>query len=597
MDMGLPMLLVVAIFISLGIISQWMARLLKFPAIVIMSVAGLLIGPVFQLINPEEVLGSDAYGTIISLAVAIILFEGSSNLNTREISGISKAIKRVLTLGAFIGWVLGTLAMYYIIGFPLSISLVLSGLFIVTGPTVIQPLLKQAKVKRSVDSILRWESIVLDPVGPMIALLVFYIFQFSATGFQMDLLLDYVIGFTVAIGLGYGGAMLFRFLLNTDIVPQTLMTPIQFVFIILIFSISDAFLYESGLLAITIFGFVMAQLKNQHLIFKESAHFIHDLTLICVSTVFILITSSLTREMLQVVFTWEVLLFCLVMILIVRPASILMATINTELSIKERLFVSAVAPRGIVALTVAGFFGGLFVEANTEMAEAVLPVTFGFAFISVIIYGFGFQPVSRLLGLSSKRPPGVILLGENEFSLKLAMKIKSHGIPVALSDVLENNSYTVEDYGIERLSGSILSESERMFTDFTRFEKCLLLTRSSTFNNLAFNVLSEEFGLKNVNVLAAPSDTSNQTIEEWERNHRLFDEELDSISLEEFIENNEITEIPAREAYTLKENDVILYRVTKDRKISFKVLTSEMKNNNGSILGVLKGAKPTIHSQ
>ncbi|WP_072710594.1 cation:proton antiporter [Lacicoccus alkaliphilus] len=594
MDFAMPTLLVVAIFISLGILSQWVARLMKFPAIVIMSIVGLLIGPIFGWTNPETLLGSELFGTVISLAVAIILFEGSSNLNARELRGISIAMRRILTLNALIGWALGTLAMYYIIGFPLSISLVLAGLFIVTGPTVIQPLLKQAKVKRSVDSILRWESIILDPVGPMFALLAFYIFQFAADGFQMTLVMDYIIGFSAAAALGYGGAVLFRVLLMTDILPQNLMTPMQFVFIILIFSISDAILHESGLLAITIFGFVMAQLKNQNLLFKESDHFIDDLSLISVSTVFILITSSLTMEMLQIVISWEVLLFCLVMILIVRPASVLLSTVNTELSVQERLFVSGVAPRGIVALTVAGFFGGLFSEMNTPMAEMIVPVTFALVFITVVVYGFSFKPLAKALDLSSRKPPGVILLGGNLLSIKLARKLQSHNIPVAISDVLASRKYDVEAYGIEKISGSILAESERMFQDMTRFDQCLLLTRSFTFNNLAFNVLSEEFGVKNVNVVAPPKDLPHTTIEDWERNHILCDEDLTYRVLNRYIQENDIIEVPSAERQNLDDDDVILYHISKEKKVTFKSLTSKMKNSNGSVLGVLKGARQYI---
>lgn len=590
MDFTLPTMLVVAIFISLGILSQWVAGFLKFPPIVIMSIVGLLIGPIFGWTNPEELLGSELFSTVTSLAVAIILFEGSSNLNARELSGISIAMRRILTLNALIGWALGTLAMYFIIGLPLSISLVLSGLFIVTGPTVIQPLLKQAKVKRSVDSILRWESIILDPVGPMLALLAFYVFQFAADGFQMELIIDYVIGFTAAAALGYGGALLFRLMLSTDVLPQHLMTPMQFVFIIIIFSLSDAILHESGLLAITIFGFVMAQLKNQHLIFQESDHFIDDLSMISVSTVFILITSSLTMDMLSVVIAWEVLLFCLVMILIVRPVSVLLSTINTELTFREKLFVSGVAPRGIVALTVAGFFGGLFSEMNTDMAEMIVPVTFALVFITVVVYGFGFKPLSKALDLSSRKPPGVIIVGESYFAIQLAIRLQEHNIPVAISDVLANQRYNIEDYGIEKISGSLLAESERMFQDMTRFDKCLLLTRSFTFNNLAFNVLSEEFGVKNVNIVAPPK-TAHTTIEDWERNHILFDDDLNYRVLNKYIRENEIVEIPSSERDQLAKDDFILYHISRDKKITFNVLTSKVKNSSGSVLGVLKGAR------
>ncbi|NQD99589.1 cation:proton antiporter domain-containing protein, partial [Staphylococcus xylosus] len=167
--LNLPLTLLIVIFLALGIFSQWFANRIKWPSIVVMAIVGLLVGPVFGLINPQESLGEEVFSPLVSLAVAIILFEGSSNLDFREIKGISKAVIRIITIGAIIAWILGAITLHYIIGFSLSISLVLGGLFLITGPTVIQPLLKQAKVKKRVDSILRWESIILDPIGPMLA--------------------------------------------------------------------------------------------------------------------------------------------------------------------------------------------------------------------------------------------------------------------------------------------------------------------------------------------------------------------------------------------------------------------------------------------
>ncbi|MBY8910803.1 cation:proton antiporter, partial [Salinicoccus roseus] len=153
----------------------------------------------------------------------IILFEGSSNLDYRELPGVSKAIARIITIGAVLAWVMGALAMYFILDLPLSISFVLGGLFIVTGPTVIQPLLKQAKVKNSVNSILKWESIILDPVGPLFALFAFYVFQMIDRGFGLGYFMEYILGFAVAFVLGFGASYLFRWLIKWDFVPQNLM--------------------------------------------------------------------------------------------------------------------------------------------------------------------------------------------------------------------------------------------------------------------------------------------------------------------------------------------------------------------------------------
>ncbi|MFC3419387.1 cation:proton antiporter [Salinicoccus hispanicus] len=592
MDIELPLMLLIVVFISLGILSQWLAAIIKWPPIVVMSIVGLLIGPVFQLVNPEQMMGSELFSTIVSLAVAIILFEGSSNLDYRELPGVSKAVTRIITVGAVLAWLLGTLAMYFIFGFPLSISFVMAGLFIVTGPTVIQPLLKQAKVKNSVNSILRWESIILDPVGPLFALFAFYMFQIINEGFGIGYLMDYIIGFAVAFLLGYGASYLFRWLIKKDFIPQNLMAPVQFIFILLIFSISHTVLHESGLLAVTIFGLVMARLKNHSLIYKESDHFIEEMTLILLSTVFILITSSLTREVLGEVLNWQLALFCVIMILVIRPIYILLSTINTEISLKERTFISFVAPRGIVALAVAEFFAGLFISEEVRMADFIVPVTFGFVFVTVVIYGFSFKPLSKWMKLSSTSPPGVILLGENMFSLALAKKLDGHGIPVLISDLLNSETKKAQEYGLETFEGNLLSKEERVRTDLTKYDQCLLTTRSYTFNHLAFNELSQEFGLRNVGMLTPPVDSEKvrNNIEQVIRHHILFDDRFTYYWFSRFIDDHEITELDTAEAESITEDDIILYHIDENKNVTFKTITDDLNYTPNGVIGILKDA-------
>ncbi len=592
MNIEIPLMLIVALFITLGIASQWVAAMIKWPAIVVMSIVGLLVGPIFQIVNPQEMMGSELFGTIVSLAVAIILFEGSSNLDYRELKGVSKAIARIITVGAVLAWLLGAMAMYFILNFPLSISFVLAGLFIVTGPTVIQPLLKQAKVKDSVNSILKWESIILDPVGPMLALFAFYVFQILGQDFGLEYFLEYIIGFSVAFALGFGASYLFKWMIQGDFIPQNLMAPIQFVFILLLFSLSDAVLHESGLLSVTIFGLVMARLKNHSLIYKQSNHFIDEMTLILVSTVFILITSSLTREVLNEVLSWELVLFCLIMIIIVRPAYILLSTINTEIPFKERAFISFVAPRGIVALAVAEFFSGLFNDQNVPMAEYIAPVTFGFVFVTVVFYGFSFKPLSKLLKLSSIEPPGIIIIGENRFSLKLASKLQEHEIPVMVSDLLNSDAKRAKELGLETFDGNLLSEDERIQADLTPYEQCLLMTRSYTFNHLAFNELSQEFGLKNVKMFPYPVDHEEMRnrVEQVIRHHILFDEYFTYYWFNQFIDEYKITELDPSEVESITEDDIILYYIDSAKNVTFKTITEDLTYGEEGVVGVLKGA-------
>ena len=549
MSLDLPIMLMIVLFLALGIFSQWLADRIKWPSIVVMAIVGLLVGPILGITNPKEALGSEVFSPIVSLAVAIILFEGSSNLDFRELKGISKAVIRIITVGAVIAWILGAIALHTILNFPISVSFVMGGLFLITGPTVIQPLLKQAKVKRNVDSILRWESIILDPIGPMLALTAFYIFQIIEQGISFIVILIFVLKILAVVVIGFGASYLFNWFIRQDMIPQNLMPPIQFVFILLTFSVCDAILSESGLLAVTIFGLIMARKKRHDLIFKESDHFIDNASSILVSTVFILITSSLTKDVLLNVVSWQLFIFCIVMIVLVRPISVLFSTFKTEISKKERAIVAMMAPRGIVVLTVAQFFSGLFMDDKVAMAKYITPVTFGLVFITVVIYGFIFTPLSKLFGVASNEPPGVIIVGESEFSFHLGVNLRDHGIPVMMFNLFENTSEKAHEAGFEVFKGNLLSSNDRIYSDLLRYNKCILMTQSFIFNSLAFNELVPEFGLNNVDMMPVSfnDEQARNNLSGPIRNHILFDENHSPRWFNNYITQHNIVDVPAEE--------------------------------------------------
>ena len=586
----LPVMLIIVLFLALGIFSQWLANRIKWPSIVVMSIVGLLVGPILGLANPEQTLGSEIFSPIVSLAVAIILFEGSSNLDFRELKGISKAVIRIITIGATIAWALGAIALHKILGFPISIAIVMGGLLLITGPTVIQPLLKQAKVRNSVDTVLRWESIILDPLGPILALAAFYVYQIVGQGFGFQLLLIFIFKMLIVALIGFGASFFFNWLIQRDVIPQNLMPSIQLVFILLVFSICDQILDESGLLAVTIFGLMMARYKRHDLIYKESDHFIENMSSILVSTVFILITSSLTPSVLMNVLSWKLVIFSLVMIVLVRPIAVLLSTIGTEITKKERALVAMMAPRGIVVLTVAQFFGGLFLNDNIKMASYITPVTFGLVFITVVIYGFSFTPISKMLGLASTEPPGVILVGESEFSYHLGRQLQSHGIPVMVFNLFSNTSDKAEELGFEIFKGNLLSSSDRMYADLIRYNKCLLMTKSFIFNSLAFNELVPEFGLNNVNMMPVSftDDQARNNLNGPLRNHILFDEKHSPRWFDNVITNQNIIEVPASSYHDITDKDMIIYHINDDKEATFHRSTKSMDEYDNGTYGILR---------
>ncbi|MHB7920141.1 cation:proton antiporter [Staphylococcus hominis] len=586
----LPVMLVIVLFLALGIFSQWLANRIKWPSIVVMSIVGLLVGPILGLANPEHTLGSEVFSPIVSLAVAIILFEGSSNLDFRELKGISKAVIRIITIGATIAWILGAIALHKILGFPISIAIVMGGLLLITGPTVIQPLLKQAKVRNSVDTVLRWESIILDPLGPILALAAFYVYQIIGQDFGFQLLFIFIFKMLIVALIGFGASFFFNWLIQRDVIPQNLMPSIQLVFILLVFSICDQILDESGLLAVTIFGLMMARYKRHDLIYKESDHFIENMSSILVSTVFILITSSLTPSVLMNVLSWKLVIFSLVMIVLVRPIAVLLSTIGTEITKKERALVAMMAPRGIVVLTVAQFFGGLFLNDNMKMASYITPVTFGLVFITVVIYGFSFTPISKMLGLASTEPPGVILVGESEFSYHLGRQLQSHGIPVMVFNLFSNTSDKAEELGFEIFKGNLLSSSDRMYADLIRYNKCLLMTKSFIFNSLAFNELVPEFGLNNVNMMPVSftDDQARNNLNGPLRNHILFDEKHSPRWFDNVITNQNIVEVPASSYHDITDKDMIIYHINDDKEATFHRSTKSMDEYDNGTYGILR---------
>ena len=590
--LNLPLILVIVIFLALGIFSQWFASRIKWPSIVVLSIVGLLVGPILGLVNPQQSLGSEAFSPMVSLAVAIILFEGSSNLDFRELRGISKAVMRIITVGAVISWILGAMALHFVLGFSAQVALVMGGLFLITGPTVIQPLLKQAKVRKSVDSILRWESIILDPIGPMLALFAFYIFNIFEHGIQVEIILSFILRLFIAVCIGFFASYVFMWFLKKDMIPQNLMPPVQLVFVLLIFALCDEILPESGLMAVTIFGLVMARMKRHDLIFKESDHFIENMSSILVSTVFILITSSLTLDVLKGILSWKLVLFCAVMIVLVRPLSILFATINTEISKRERTMVSIMAPRGIVVLTVAQFFAGQFMEKNAPLAEYITPVTFGLVIVTVVIYGFSFVPMSKMMRLASTEPPGVILVGEGEFSYKLGSKLREHEIPVMTFNLFSSSSTRARNLDFEVFEGNLLSSNDRIYADLTRYHQCLLMTQSFVFNSLAFNELVPEFGLNQVNMIPVSfrNEKMKSNVSGPIRNHILFDSNLSAKWYNQFIKEHDIHEIEVEHIPELSENDMILYHINEDKEVTFRNKRNQFEDSDEGVIGYLKDA-------
>ncbi|WP_341962213.1 cation:proton antiporter [Planococcus maritimus] len=483
------------LIIFLGVLSQWIAWRLRLPAIVLMSIAGLLIGPIFAVISPEESFG-DLFRPLVSLAVAIILFEGSLNLNFKEIRGFSKPVWRIVTFGALLAWAGGTLASHYVAGLSWAVSFVIGGLFIVTGPTVIMPLLRQAKLKARPAALLKWEGIIVDPFGALLALFAFQFVLFAegevtaaAFGlFFLAALFATVLGAVAGFGMGW--------MFEHGQIPEFLKSPMVFGVVLLTFVISDIVMHETGLLAVTAMGMVMANMNISSI--NDMRHFKETMSILLISSVFMMLTASLNMDVLFEIFNWSIILFVLAMLFIVRPLSIWLSTIGTDLSWRERALIGWIAPRGIVALTVSGYFANVLLDAGFEDADLLTALTFALVFSTVVAHGFSITWVGRKLGLASAEDPGLIIVGASRFTTALAKVLHDMDKNVLLVDDSWGRLQKARQIGIKTYVGNILSEHTEYEVDLTPYEKMIVASETDSFNALVVNNFVPEMGRINL---------------------------------------------------------------------------------------------------
>ena len=486
----------IMIIVVLGIGSQWVAWRYRLPAIVVMSVTGLLIGPIFGLINPEEDFGA-LYSPLISVAVAIILFEGSLNLSFKELRGIGKPIFRISTIGAFIAWILGSLTAHYIAGLSWTVSFVIGGLFIVTGPTVILPLLRQSKLKARPAKILKWEGIIVDPIGALLAVFAFEIITFmTADNPNPTQLLLFFAASLFAIILGWALGRGLGWMFETGHVPEFLKSPSVIVVVILCFTVADEIMHETGLLSVTAMGITLANMGISSI--SDMRHFKENISILLTSTIFIMLTASLEMDTILHIFSPNIIGYVLLMMFAVRPLSIFLSTIGTALSFNEKALLGWIAPRGIVALTVSGYFANILTDAGYEDASILTTLTFALVFFTVLAHGFSIGPLAKRLHLSMEGNPGVLIIGSNRFTVELAKSLVKAKRPTVIVDSSWENLSLARKAGLTTFHGDMLSEQTEYHFDTIPYDYMLAITDGRSFNSLICTTFLPEYGRTNV---------------------------------------------------------------------------------------------------
>ena len=478
-----------------GIAAQWIAWRFKLPAIVLLLLAGALMGPVFGFLDPEADLG-DAYKPAVGLAVAIILFEGGLTLNFSEIKETSTAVRRIILIGGPIVWLLATLAAHYAGGLSWETSVVMGAILVITGPTVIMPLLRQAQLRRRPSSLLRWEAIVNDPIGALYAVFAFEIILIMyGTHAIGGTVASAFLALGVAIVGGYGAGKFIEQAFARGWVPEFLKAPVLFATVIAAAAATNAILHEAGLLTVTIMGITLANSRLSSL--GELRRFKETVTVLLVSGLFVLLTAALDPAILASL-DWRVVLFVVLVLFVVRPIAIMAATIGTGLSWQERLLTSWIAPRGIVAVAVAGLFGVQLAEAGVVDGEMMIAYTFAIVVATILLHGFTLGPLARLLDLKSAARPGFLVVGGSTWATAFAKKMKEVDVPVTIADRNWRAIKEARQEGVDTFFGDPLSEHAHHELELNRYANLIAATQNESYNALVCTDFGPEIGRHHV---------------------------------------------------------------------------------------------------
>lgn len=513
----------VALIGALGLGAQWLAWRLQAPAIVLMALAGLAVGPLWAvtlgnpdspvylgqpgaLLNPTAEFG-ELLRPAISLAVAVILFEGGLALKFQNLRDAGAAVRRMVFFGGPLAWALGSLAAFHVAGLDWASSIVFAGVMVVTGPTVIMPLLRQSKLGGRTGAALKWEGIVNDPIGALFAVAAFEIVRVASAGdsaFMAAAWIIFAAAFGAGLGIAFGFVMVRAF--RSGMTPEFLKAPLIFASILLCYALAEMIEREIGLVAVTAYGMYLANSRLAGL--NELRKFKEDIAVLLVSGVFVILTANLTPEIISQAVNWRTAAFLFVMLFMVRPLSIWISTFGT-LSRKEALLLGWIAPRGIVAVAVSGLFGSLLVDLsrnssfNIHSADQIGPLAFAMVFTTVVLHGFTIGPLARSLGLARRGKPGVLLVGATPWTVDFARTLDQTGIEVIVADGNWRRLRPARDAGLETFFGEVLSEDAELRLDHSRFETALALSANEPYNALVSGHFAPELGRHKVYQLSS----------------------------------------------------------------------------------------------
>lgn len=540
--------------IILGILAQWVAWKFKIPAILPLILIGLLVGPIAAaylsedgskwiepIWNGEKGLfpGENLY-YFVSLAISVILFEGGLTLKRDEIKNVGPVITKLITLGSAITFFGAGIVAHYIFELGWEMSFLFSGLIIVTGPTVITPILRNIPLKKDLSTVLKWEGILIDPIGALVAVLVFEFISVGGDGgftktalieFGKILLFGTTFGFTFAHALAYA--------INKKLIPHYLLNVVSLSTVLLVFVESEVFAHESGLLAVVVMGMVLGNSKLKNI--KELLYFKESLSVLLISMLFILLAANINIEDLMLLYTWKTAALFAIVVFIIRPLAVFASTTNSNLKLNEKLFISWVGPRGIVAAGIASLFGSKLLKEGVEGAEYITPLVFMIVLGTVVLNATTARLFAKMVGVFLKTSNGILIVGASKPSRLIARFLKDKGKRVVLIDTNKKFIEQALEDGLEALNQNIYDENLTDNIELNDVGYLIALTANDSVNIHTLNSFSKDFGEHGSYKIASSIEAQIATKKERES---FFTPNDDFINLSEaYRENPQINEV------------------------------------------------------
>jgi NhaP-type Na+/H+ or K+/H+ antiporter len=486
----------------LGVGAQWLAWRLRLPSILLLLGVGFVAGPVTGFLDPDALFGELLF-PLVSLSVGLILFEGGLSLRARDLRAMGASVWSLVTIGAAITWALATWAAHHMLGMEPGTALLLGAILVVTGPTVVGPLLRHVRPVGTVARVALWEGIVIDPIGAALAVLVYEALpSFSTTGFdEAAKVMGLHMLYTIGVGALVGGvaALVTVVILRRFWVPDFLQSPVLLMLVAGAFTASNLLQEESGLFTVTLMGVFLA---NQRLVpVKHIVEFKENLRVLLIASLFILLAARVSLGDFRAL-GWQGPAFVVFLIVIVRPVAVLVSTIGSTLSRNERVFLAWLAPRGIVAASVASVFALRMGEAG----QGLVPATFLVIVGTVMVYGLTAAPLARRLGLSNPNPQGVVFASAHPGARAIAAGVRAAGFPVLMIDNNRGNINAARMEDLPTAYASILSEQALDAAEEGGLGRLLALTADDDVNVLATLHFRELFGRAEVYQLPPHED-------------------------------------------------------------------------------------------